>query len=238
MGEGNSPNSRIGWDRRFSMPGALKLDHLQSIKPILPWNFSKFSKFSIFILGSNFLLPQRANNGKVEFTQTQNWMPDFGSANFVLKIFYLPHLHYWGAISFQRDNNGKVEFTQLFTFFIRVMKNLKKGWINCSKVIKSFNPPNLCSPAGGRGRIELITRLLVACILPVFALCRKVVTRSDTERREQEITLKWVIRTLFRLFPSFWRWHAFEYDGRAADDIGNWRTEAKAAAAAWTSLAE
>ena len=40
------------------MPGALKLDYLQPIKPIL---FPKFLNFFTFILGSSFLLPQRAN---------------------------------------------------------------------------------------------------------------------------------------------------------------------------------
>ena len=35
MGKGNSPNSRNGWDRGVSVPGAFKLDHLQPFKPIL-----------------------------------------------------------------------------------------------------------------------------------------------------------------------------------------------------------
>ena len=45
------------------MPGAFKLDHLQPFKPILFWNFYKVFTF---ILGSPFLLPQRANNGSWE----------------------------------------------------------------------------------------------------------------------------------------------------------------------------
>ena len=32
------------------------------------------SSFSLSYWGAQFLLPQRANNGKVEFTQLQNWM--------------------------------------------------------------------------------------------------------------------------------------------------------------------
>ena len=43
------------------MPGAFKLDHLQPIQPILSGNFSIFFTF---ILGSQILLPQRANNGE------------------------------------------------------------------------------------------------------------------------------------------------------------------------------
>ena len=71
MGKGNSPNSRIGWDKGFSLPGEFKLDHLQPIQPILFWYFSNFYTF---ILGNQFLLPQRANNGKSEFFQLKNWM--------------------------------------------------------------------------------------------------------------------------------------------------------------------
>ena len=63
--------SQYGWDWGVSVPGAFKLDHLQPFKPILFWNFSNFFTF---ILGSQFLLPQRANNGKGEFSQLPIWM--------------------------------------------------------------------------------------------------------------------------------------------------------------------
>ena len=49
MRKGNSPNSKNGWYRGIYVPGALKLDHLQPVKPILLF---KFSNFSTFILGS------------------------------------------------------------------------------------------------------------------------------------------------------------------------------------------
>ena len=65
----NSPKS--GWNTGSSVPGAIKLDHLQPSKPILFWNFSNFFTF---ILGSQFLLPQRANNGKGKFSQLSIWM--------------------------------------------------------------------------------------------------------------------------------------------------------------------
>ena len=61
---------KMGWCGNY-VPGKFKLDHLQSIKPTL---FSNFSNFSTFILGGQFLLPQRANIGKREFIQLQNWM--------------------------------------------------------------------------------------------------------------------------------------------------------------------
>ena len=38
------------------VPGAFKLDHLQHFKPIL---FQKFYNFFTYILGGQFLLPQR-----------------------------------------------------------------------------------------------------------------------------------------------------------------------------------
>ena len=71
MGKGNSSNFKIGWDSGFSVLGAFKLDHLQPIQPLLFW---KFSNFFSFILGGQFLLPQRANNGKWGITQLKNWM--------------------------------------------------------------------------------------------------------------------------------------------------------------------
>ena len=66
MRKGNSSNFQYGPYRWVSVPGAFKLDHLQPVEPILFW---KFSNFSTFILGSQFLLPQRANYEKGEFSQ-------------------------------------------------------------------------------------------------------------------------------------------------------------------------
>ena len=51
------------------MPWAFRFDHLQPSKPILFW---QFSKILTFILGGHFLLPQKANNGKREFSQLVN----------------------------------------------------------------------------------------------------------------------------------------------------------------------
>ena len=103
MGNGESPNSRIEWEWHFSVPGAFKLDRLQPIEPTLSlW----FSNFSTFILGGQFLLPQRANNGKREFTQLQNWMRQ--------RIFSA-----WGILIGLFSAHGAhlaLEFFQLFNF--------------------------------------------------------------------------------------------------------------------------
>ena len=72
----NSSNLKSGWDRGFSVPGAFKLDHLHPFKPLLFW---KFSKFFTFILGGQFLLPQRANNGKRGILQLQKRMTQWVS---------------------------------------------------------------------------------------------------------------------------------------------------------------
>ena len=53
------------------MPGAFKLDHLHHFEPLLFWNFSNFFTF---ILGGQFLLPQRANLEKRKTFQPQNWI--------------------------------------------------------------------------------------------------------------------------------------------------------------------
>ena len=54
------------------MPGIFKLDHLHPFKPLLFW---KFSIIFTFILGGQFLLPQRSNNGKREFIHPQTHLP-------------------------------------------------------------------------------------------------------------------------------------------------------------------
>ena len=45
------------------MPGAIKQDHLQPVEPLLS---GQFFNFFTFILGSQFLLPHRANLEKRE----------------------------------------------------------------------------------------------------------------------------------------------------------------------------
>ena len=67
----SSSNQKSGRHRWFPVPGALKLDHLHPFKPLLFW---KFSTFFTFILGGQFLSPQRANDGEREFLQLHNWM--------------------------------------------------------------------------------------------------------------------------------------------------------------------
>ena len=120
----NYQNSQYGWDWGVSVPRAFKLDHLQPFKPIWFWNFSCFFTF---ILGSQFLLPQRANNGKREILATSNldetegfqclghsnWTTCSPLSQFCSEIFPLFSLSYWGPILFTPDN-GKWEkgFTQ------------------------------------------------------------------------------------------------------------------------------
>ena len=60
-----------------------ELDHLPAIEPVL---FPNFCYFSTFILGSPFLLPQRANNEKVVFTQLQNGMRQRGLSAWGIQI--------------------------------------------------------------------------------------------------------------------------------------------------------
>ena len=102
--KGNSPNSKIEWDRGYSVPGTFKLDHLQPLEPL--W-FRKFSHFLTSILRSPLLLPLRANNQKRELSWFQNWIRqrNFSAwdiqtelfaatgASFVMKIFTHFHLH-------------------------------------------------------------------------------------------------------------------------------------------------
>ena len=70
----------IKW-QRFSRECMLNLDAKSQNHsiwaiciPCKPLLLQKISNFSAFILGGQFLLPQRANNGKRELLQLQNWM--------------------------------------------------------------------------------------------------------------------------------------------------------------------
>ena len=108
MGKGSSSNSRKEWDMGFWVPGAFKLDHLQPLEPILLW---QFFNFFTFILGSQFLLPQRANNGKGEFFQPKkvdeteefqclrhsNWTSCIPLNHFCSRNFPICFLSYWEA---------------------------------------------------------------------------------------------------------------------------------------------
>ena len=75
MGKGDSSNFKIEWDKGFSLPGEFKLDHLQPIKPLLFPNF--YISFT-FILGGQFLLPQRSQRTSYEKRNSPNsrngWM--------------------------------------------------------------------------------------------------------------------------------------------------------------------
>ena len=111
FGVGRIPFSQYGWVRGVSVPGTFKLNHLQPFKPILFWNFPNFFTF---ILESQFLLPQRANNGKrrVHPTPEKNETGGFGCLGhsnwticsplslFCFSNFPTFSLSYWGANSY------------------------------------------------------------------------------------------------------------------------------------------
>ena len=75
IGKGKLEFSQPERDTRDSVPGAVKLDHLHHVEPLL---FTKFSNFFTFILGGQFLFPQRANTEKREFFQLQKWTRERG----------------------------------------------------------------------------------------------------------------------------------------------------------------
>ena len=105
LGKGNSPNFRNGWHRGIWVPGAFKLDHLQ------PFIFQILQPFH-FSTGRHFLLPQRANYEKREFSQLQKWTRQRGLSawgiqsgpfaacwvNFVSKNFQFFTPLYWRPI--------------------------------------------------------------------------------------------------------------------------------------------
>ena len=103
--KGSFANSRIGWDRGVWVPGAFKLDHLQPFKPILFW---QFSMCFIFILGGQFLSPQRANSEKREKPNSRN---EWNRGVSVPGAFKLDHLHPFKSLLFR-------QFSICFTFIL------------------------------------------------------------------------------------------------------------------------
>ena len=93
------------------MPGAFKLDHLQPFKPILSW---KIFNFFHIILGSQFLLPQRANyeswenfpfpnmdeTERFECLGQSNWIICSPLSQSCSQKFSTFSLSYWGAHSY------------------------------------------------------------------------------------------------------------------------------------------
>ena len=62
---------RLRTETYVSVPGVFKLDHLQPFKHIF---FKQFSEIFTFILGGQFLLPQKPNSEKREISQLQKEM--------------------------------------------------------------------------------------------------------------------------------------------------------------------
>ena len=57
--------------------------------PSSPFYSKRFATFFSFILGGQFLLPQRANNGKGGFIQLQNWMRQRGFIAWSWSLLFL-----------------------------------------------------------------------------------------------------------------------------------------------------
>ena len=64
-------DAKNGQETSVWVPGAIKLDHLQQINPTL---LQKFSKIFTFILGGQFLLPQRGAGWKWENGNLPTWV--------------------------------------------------------------------------------------------------------------------------------------------------------------------
>ena len=120
------------------MPGPFKLDHMQLIESILCW---KIFNFFTFILGGQFLLPQRANNGKREILATSNmdetegfqclghsnWTTCSPLSHFCSDKFQFVSSLYWEAISYYPRCLivGKEEFSQ---FQKRMRQWVSSAW--------------------------------------------------------------------------------------------------------------
>ena len=104
-------HTKLSCQRRNSVPEPFNLDHLHPFEPLL---FQNFSNFFTFILGGQFLLPQRANNGRwvVHATPEKNETGGFGCLGhsnwticcplslFCFSNFPTFSLSYWGANSY------------------------------------------------------------------------------------------------------------------------------------------
>ena len=66
---------QLTWPYWWWCTGVIALDFPGPYQPLL---FSNVSNCFTFILGRPFLLPQRANNGKGEFSQLEKWMRQRG----------------------------------------------------------------------------------------------------------------------------------------------------------------
>ena len=116
-------NSGMGWCRGIWVPGVFILGHLQQVEPLLFWNFSNFFTF---ILGGQFLLPQRANSEKREKSNSRTvW----DRAVWVSGVFKLDHLHPFRPILFWQFS---ISFTFILggQFLLPQKANSEKGEIS------------------------------------------------------------------------------------------------------------
>ena len=123
------------------MPGTSKLDHLHPFKPLL---FLELSNFFTFILGGQFLLPQRANKRKkgihptLKLDETEgflclghsNWTICSLLSHFSFEKFSTFALSYWEANSYYPRGPimGKGKFSQL--------QKRMRGRVSCAWTIE------------------------------------------------------------------------------------------------------
>ena len=157
MRKWESSNLKNGWDRGDSVPGAFKLDHLQSFKSLLFW---KFSNFFTFILGGQFLLPQRTNNCKRGIFKPRKWVRQYLPRALkldhlqlieLLLLWYFPQLMQFYAMEQSivlpprgPGNNGKREFFGVPSKGIQT--GPKREPSSVSVVVARFRPCSLASP--------------------------------------------------------------------------------------------
>ena len=135
----------MGWHWGVWVPGVFKLGHLQQVEPLLFWNFSNFFTF---ILGGQFLLPQRANNGKRELLHTSQLKETVGFP--CLEHSYWTIIGQWSSIITCNFQNFPLSYWEANSYYPRgpIMgkgnsPNFEIGWDRGVLVPSPFNLDHL-----------------------------------------------------------------------------------------------